>query len=101
MFRKIQSWFMRLINSNDTVIQKKEVTIHDRPEDRPEDNPFKSKAEKELKIQLFKDKNRKWRFRIVAANNKILCSSEAYSRKEWCEHTAELIKKASFVVVGE
>ncbi len=54
---------------------------------------------KEIKIQLFKDKNRKWRFRLVSANKKILCSSEAYSRKNYCKHTADLIRKAKMVVV--
>lgn len=53
------------------------------------------------KIQLFKDKNKKWRFRLVSSNHKILCSSEAYSRKCYCRETAELIRKSKMCVVEE
>lgn len=56
---------------------------------------------KKIKIELFKDKNKKWRFRLRATNNKILCSSEAYSRKKYCEDTADLIKKSEMVIVEE
>ena len=57
------------------------------------------KAEKEIKIELFKDKSKKWRFRLVSRNKKILCSSEAYSRKCYCKHTVDLIRKAKRLVV--
>jgi len=29
------------------ILEKKEVTVHDRPNDRPEDNPFKKKDAEE------------------------------------------------------
>ncbi len=57
------------------------------------------KAGKEIKIEMFQDKNRKWRFRLVSSNKKILCSSEAYSRKNYCQHTVDLIRKAKILVM--
>ena len=56
---------------------------------------------KRLRIQLFKDKNRKWRFRLIAGNHKILCSSEAYSKKCYCKGSAELIRKSKMYLVEE
>ncbi len=58
-------------------------------------------AKKLLKIQLFKDKKKQWRFRLRAPNGNILCSSEAYSKKCSASKTAELIQGAKFVVVEE
>ena len=40
------------------------------------------------KIELFKDVNKSWRFRIIARNGRILASSEAYSRRGKCVKTA-------------
>ena len=51
-----------------------------------------------IKIEMWKDLGRKWRFRLIAANSKILCDSEAYQRKQNCRETAELIKNSSFAV---
>lgn len=33
------------------------------------------------RFETFKDKQKKWRFRLVAANNKIIAQSEAYNTK--------------------
>ena len=38
-------------------------------------------------------KRQKWHFRIVAANKKILASSEGYFNKADCESAINLIKK--------
>lgn len=54
-----------------------------------------------IRIQLFQDKNKKWRFRLRASNHQILCHSEAYSRKCYAVQTAELIRKSKMVVVEE
>jgi len=99
MFKKIKEFFFGSGGKRD-IIERKEVTIHDRPGDKPEDNPFKTKgiSTTNIKIQLFKDKSKKWRFRLLAANHKILCDSEAYQRKSNCKETAELIKNSQFAV---
>ncbi len=55
----------------------------------------------QLKIELFKDKSRKWRFRILSLNYKILCSSEAYSRHCFAEKTAKLIRESNMCLVEE
>ncbi len=56
---------------------------------------------KKIRIELFKDKNKKWRFRLLASNHQILCHSEAYSRKKYCKDTANLIRKSKMVIVEE
>jgi len=38
-------------------------------------------------IELFEDKNKKWRMRIMAENGNIIMSSEAYSSKSAMEKT--------------
>jgi hypothetical protein len=40
-------------------------------------------------IELFKNKKKKWQFRIKAYNGKILAHSEAYSSKRNCKIGAE------------
>lgn len=49
-----------------------------------------------MKIELFARRNlfglRRWYFRIVAGNGKIIAQSEAYSRKVDCRSTAHLIQ---------
>ncbi len=62
-------------------------------------NPLYSIQKKKIKIQLFPDKKKHWRFRILANNNKILCSSEAYSRKCFATQAADLIRSSRLVVV--
>lgn len=50
---------------------------------------------------LFKDEDRKWRFRFVARNNKIVAQSEGYSRRVDCLKTVLLIRKAKIEVIEE
>lgn len=35
-----------------------------------------------MTLEMFKDKNKKWRIRLRASNGKIIMSGEAYERKE-------------------
>ena len=79
----------RVIERSDSHIEDLKIII------------IKLRGRKETKIQLFKDKRKDWRFRIVAGNGKILCSSEAYSRKCFAKKTTDLIKNSKFLVVEE
>ena len=45
----------------------------------------------EVRIELFKDVSKHWRMRIVAANNEIIMSSEAYSNYTQCRDSAILL----------
>jgi uncharacterized protein YegP (UPF0339 family) len=45
-----------------------------------------------MKIIIFKDKAKEWRFRIVAGNGEIIASSEGYKRKGGATKTAKLFK---------
>lgn len=65
----------------------------------PTENYYQQKTQ--LTIEMFKDKRKKWRFRILSANHKILCSSEAYSRKSFCLQTAELIRDSDMIIEVE
>lgn len=38
-------------------------------------------------IELFRDRNKRWRSRIKSGNGKIIWSSEAYSSKKKCRQT--------------
>ena len=55
-----------------------------------------------MKIELFKDKLDKWRWRILA-NNKILAVSDSYETKKACMKTAEKVawSKPMDIVVDE
>lgn len=44
-----------------------------------------------MKFVVFKDKTGKYRFRLVAANNKIVAQSEGYARKASAWRTIERI----------
>ena len=44
-------------------------------------------------IELFKDKARKWRWRIRAANGRVLATSEAYSRKHRAAQVAGRVER--------
>lgn len=46
-------------------------------------------------IQLFKDVNGCWRWRLEASNGEILASSEAYSSKAMCRKTAVRLSEAT------
>ncbi len=54
-----------------------------------------------MKAVLYKDTDRKWRFRFVAKNNKIVAQSEGYTRRVDCLKTVLLIRKAKIEVVEE
>ena len=54
-----------------------------------------------MKAVLYKDTDRKWRFRFVAKNNKIVAQSEGYTRLVDCLKTVLLIRKAKIEVVEE
>jgi uncharacterized protein YegP (UPF0339 family) len=43
-----------------------------------------------MKIVIFKDKAKEWRFRIVAGNGEIIASSEGYKQKGSATQTAKL-----------
>jgi uncharacterized protein YegP (UPF0339 family) len=48
-----------------------------------------------MRIELFKDKNKECRIRLVAKNNKIIMTSEAYSSKAKAKKTIKSILKIS------
>jgi uncharacterized protein YegP (UPF0339 family) len=54
-----------------------------------------------MKAVLYKDADRKWRFRFVAKNNKVVAQSEGYTRRVDCLKTVLLIRKAKIEVVEE
>ena len=54
-----------------------------------------------MKAVLYKDTDRKWRFRFVAMNNKIVAQSEGYTRRVDCLKTVLLIRKAKIEVVED
>jgi uncharacterized protein YegP (UPF0339 family) len=43
--------------------------------------------EKQPKFEIFKDKAKKFRFRLIASNGEIICQSEAYESKQACRDT--------------
>lgn len=47
------------------------------------------------RFELFKDASKKWRWRMKAANNEILCVSEAYSSKSAALKGAKTARAAS------
>jgi uncharacterized protein YegP (UPF0339 family) len=36
------------------------------------------------KFEIFRDRKKQWRFRLVASNGKTICQSEGYTRKANC-----------------
>ena len=54
-----------------------------------------------MKAVLYKDADRKWRFRFVAKNNKIVAQSEGYTRRVACLKMVLLIRKTKIEVVEE
>lgn len=51
-----------------------------------------------LSIELFKDNDSKWRWRLVARNGEILATSEAYSSKQKAKETAKKIRDSRFLL---
>lgn len=47
-----------------------------------------------MKIQLFKDSDDKWRWRLRAKNGAVLATSEAYSSKDKAKQTASAVHDA-------
>ena len=41
------------------------------------------------KIELLKNRNGCWQWRITASNGEVLCHSEAYASKQKCNQTAK------------
>ncbi|PTY00734.1 DUF1508 domain-containing protein [Verrucomicrobia bacterium LW23] len=54
-----------------------------------------------MKIAIKKGKNGQFYFNVVAANHKVLATSEMYINKGDAKSAAEAIKKASFEVADE
>jgi len=52
-------------------------------------------------IEILKNKNGKWFWRIKADNGKILAHSEAYASKRNCQKTAEMVKIGRFWTTRE
>lgn len=53
---------------------------------------------KVIEIELFKDSDAAWRWRLRAANHEILAVSEAYSSRGKAEQTAKLIRSADYEI---
>ena len=49
----------------------------------------------EAKFEIYKDNIGKFRFRLKAANNEIIATSEAYESKDGCKNGIESVKKSS------
>lgn len=49
-----------------------------------------------MRYQIYTDANGHWRWRLVAANNRIIANSgEGYWNKEDCLHAISLVKSSS------
>ncbi len=44
-----------------------------------------------MRFVIFQDSDGEWRFRLVAANNKIIAQSEGYRERRRCEQTIQRI----------
>lgn len=53
---------------------------------------------KVIDIELFKDADSAWRWRLRAANHEVLAVSEAYSSRSKAEQTAKLIRSADYEI---
>ncbi|MGD8544571.1 MAG: DUF1508 domain-containing protein [Candidatus Bathyarchaeota archaeon] len=49
----------------------------------------------EAKFEIYKDNVGKFRFRLKAANNEVIATSEAYESKDGCKNGIESVKKSS------
>jgi uncharacterized protein YegP (UPF0339 family) len=58
-----------------------------------------------MKFQIYRSRNvwdkRQWRWRLRAANGKIIASGEAYENKSDCLAAIDLVKEASAASVEE
>ena len=57
---------------------------------------------KAIRYQIYKDEEGNWRWRLVAANNRIIANSDvAYHNKQDCLHSISLIKKSTIAPIIE
>jgi len=54
-----------------------------------------------VKIELFKDKDKQWRFRLLARNHKIIAQSEGYKRKASAVKAINLLRTCHLWAVVE
>ena len=55
-----------------------------------------------MKFHIYKDHKGEWRWRLKAANGKIVAdSSEGYSSKQACQHGVDLVKGTTNIPVVE
>lgn len=55
-----------------------------------------------MKFHVYKDYKGEWRWRLKAANGKIVAdSAEGYSSKQGCQHGVELVKGTTNIPVVE
>ena len=54
-----------------------------------------------MKIVLFQDARRQWRFRVVARNHRIIAQSEGYTRKANALKTIRLLRQCHLCGVVE
>jgi uncharacterized protein len=45
-----------------------------------------------MRYEIYRDSDNQYRFRLVSANNKIICASEAYRNRKDCLDAIELVK---------
>lgn len=46
-----------------------------------------------MKFEIFQDKKKQYRFRLIANNNQVVCQSEAYVGKDSCKKGIAAVKK--------
>ena len=55
----------------------------------------------EAKFQIYKDVNGKYRFRLIAPNNKIVAVGEAYETKAGCVNGVNAVKEHADAVIED
>lgn len=54
-----------------------------------------------MRYEIYKDTIGQWRWRFVAANNKIIASGEGYYNKQDCLHAIQLVSTSGTCKVHE
>lgn len=54
-----------------------------------------------MKYQIYKDPQRNWRWRLLAANNEIIASGESYANKADCLSAISLVKGSTKAPIYE
>jgi len=49
--------------------------------------------EKKPRFEIFIDKKKKYRFRLIAPNGEIVCQSEGYNTKQACKDTITVLPR--------